>query len=324
MIENHHDKWFSMSPWNAFFTIIPLFPTFFSLKNSMTNSTDTTAEWYVLRVTYQRELSTKEYLDKLNIENFVPIRVVRRRNSKGQFFRACEAAVHNYIFIRSTRGVIDELKTYKLPMLRYVMHPQNGENQIMVVPEEQIIIGNTAFGSTPVAPGHVKHTGTGVTNMGSLKAPMAKVEEMAEGLRAAGLEVQVHENVMNAIWHKLLANVAINGMSALLETKNGFVDGNQYAHEAARMLVEEASVVANAGGCTLDHDAEVEHAYEVSRMTDETISSMVQDVTHHRETEIRIITGAVCRLGREHGIPTPCNDLMLQLVLAKQSIYLGR
>ena len=59
-------------------------------------------------------------------------------------------------------------------------------------------------------------------------------------------------------------------------------------------------------------------------MTDETISSMVQDVTHHRETEIRIITGAVCRLGREHGIPTPCNDLMLQLVLAKQSIYRGR
>ena len=41
-------------------------------------------------------------------------------------------------------------------------------------------------------------------------------------------------------------------------------------------------------------------------------------------TEIRIITGAVCRLGREHQIPTPCNDLLLQLVLAKQSIYLGR
>ena len=193
-----------------------------------------------------------------------------------------------------------------------------------VVPEEQIIIGNTAFGATPMEPGHVKHTGTGVTNMGSLKAPKENVERMAEALREAGLEVCVHENVMNAIWHKLLANVAINGMSALLETKNGFVDGNQYAHEAARMLVEEAITVANACGCTLDHDAELEHAYEVSRMTDETISSMVQDVTHHRETEIRIITGAVCRLGREHGIATPCNDLMLQLVLAKQSIYLGQ
>lgn len=96
-----------------------------------------------------------------------------------------------------------------------------------------------------------------------------------------------------SIRYKLPANVAINGMSALLETKNGFVDANLYA-------------------------------FEVARMTDETISSMVQDVTHHKETEIRIITGAVCRLGREHHVPTPCNDLLLQLVLAKQSIYLGR
>ena len=193
-----------------------------------------------------------------------------------------------------------------------------------MVPEEQIIIGNTAFGATPVAPGHVKHTGVGVTNMGSLKAPMEKVERMAEALRSCGLQVDVHENVMNTIWHKLVANVAINGMSALLETKNGFVDANPYAHEAARMLVEEAIQVANACGCTLDHDAELAHAYEVSRNTDETISSMVQDVQHHRETEIRIITGAVCRLGREHSIPTPCNDLLFQLVLAKQSLYLGR
>lgn len=59
-----------------------------------------------------------------------------------------------------------------------------------------------------------------------------------------------------SIRYKLLANVAINGMSALPETKNGFADANPYAHEAARMLAEEAIVVANACGCTLEHDAE--------------------------------------------------------------------
>lgn len=193
-----------------------------------------------------------------------------------------------------------------------------------VVPEEQIIIGNTAFGATPVAPGHVKHTGYGATNMGSPKAPMEKVEAVAEAFRVSGLEVDVHENVMNAIWHKLSANVAINGFSALLETRNGFVNENQYAREIARMLIKEAITVANACGCTLEFETELEHAFEVSRMTDETISSMVQDVTHQRETEIRIINGAVSRLGKEHGIPTPCNDMILNLVLAKQSIYLGR
>ena len=150
------------------------------------------------------------------------------------------------------------------------------------------------------------------------------MEAAAEAFRLAGLDVTVHENVMNAIWHKLLVNSAINGMSALLETPNGFVDKNQYAHEAARMLVEEGLAVAKACGCTLDRDEEMAHVYEVSRNTDATVSSMVQDVIHHHETEIRIINGAVCRYGREHGIPTPCNDLLVQLVLAKQSIYLGK
>ncbi len=80
----------------------------------------------------------KEYLDKLDIENFVPVRVVRRRDSKGRFSGYGNVAVHNYIFVRSTREVIDDLKTFRLPILRYVMHLQNGENQIMTVPESQM------------------------------------------------------------------------------------------------------------------------------------------------------------------------------------------
>ena len=218
-----------------------------------------------------------------------------------------------------------------LPMIdkhTMVMCLQNGygnyDEIAKVVPEEQIIIGNTAFGATPIAPGHVKHSGYGRTNMGTVKAPMEKVEEAAETFRACGLETDVHENVFNAIWHKLLANVAINGVSALLETPNGFIKKNPYANNTTEMLIKEAIAGANASGCTLDYETELEHAYDVSIKTDETISSMVQDVTHHRETEIRIINGAVSELGKKYGIPTPCNDMILNLVLAKQSLYLGR
>lgn len=102
------------------------------------NHQETDAAWYVLRVTYQRELSTKEYLDKLDIENFVPMRMVRRRNSKGQFYRFREAAVHNYIFIHAPKGVIGDLKSFQLPMLRYVMLTENGQKRIMTVPEDQM------------------------------------------------------------------------------------------------------------------------------------------------------------------------------------------
>ena len=210
-------------------------------------------------------------------------------------------------------------------MIRCLQNGYGNYDEIAkVVPEEQIIIGNTAFGATPIEPGHVRHTGYGATNMGSPKAPIEKVEEVAEAFRIAGLETDVHENVMNAIWHKLSANVAINGVSALLGTPNGFIAKNEYANELAKRLIKEAIEVANASGCTLDYEEELEHAYEVSRATDETISSMVQAVTHQRETEIRIINGAVVKLGQEHGIPTPCNEMILYLVLAKQSLYLGR
>lgn len=57
---------------------------------------------------------------------------------QGPVSRVREAAVHNYIFVRSTREVIDDLKTFRLPILRYVMHQQNGENQIMTVPDSQM------------------------------------------------------------------------------------------------------------------------------------------------------------------------------------------
>ena len=35
---------------------------------------DCQLHWYAVRVTYSRELSLKDYLDKENIENFIPMR----------------------------------------------------------------------------------------------------------------------------------------------------------------------------------------------------------------------------------------------------------
>lgn len=94
--------------------------------------------WYVLRVTYQRELSAKSALERMGIETFVPERLVRRRDSNGRFSSYREAAIHNYLFVRTTKPVIDELKTYHLPILRYVMHVTNGVRCPMTVPDTQM------------------------------------------------------------------------------------------------------------------------------------------------------------------------------------------
>ena len=75
-----------------------------------------------MRVTYSRELALKAFLDEEKIENFIPMRrdyIVR----KGRRIRRLVPAVHNLVFIRSTRKRIDALKDkagMNIPM-RYIM-----------------------------------------------------------------------------------------------------------------------------------------------------------------------------------------------------------
>lgn len=94
--------------------------------------------WYVLRVTYQRELAAKEAMERFGVEAYVPERLVRRRDSHGRFSTFREAAIHNYLFVRTSKLVIDDLKTFRLPMLRYVMHVVDGVRCPMTVPEMQM------------------------------------------------------------------------------------------------------------------------------------------------------------------------------------------
>lgn len=209
-----------------------------------------------------------------------------------------------------------------------VMSLQNGmgnyDEIAKVVPEEQICCGTTAHGCTALEPGHVRHTGVGITAMGTIKGNPADAERIAEAMREAGFDVVVKENVMEVIWHKLFANIAINAITAILEQPNIVVVDNAYAHEVATNLVKEAIAVANATGCTFDEEAELKSAFDVAVATGTNRSSMLQCVDTKRPTEIAIINGAVSRIGKEIGMATPYNDVIVKLMEAKQSLYLKK
>ena len=64
--------------------------------------------WFPMRVTYQRELLVKQHLDQLEIENFLPMQVDWANQEK-----KLVPAIHNLIFVRSTRQQLTELKMTK-------------------------------------------------------------------------------------------------------------------------------------------------------------------------------------------------------------------
>lgn len=100
--------------------------------------------WFPMRVTYQREMKVKAELDRLGIENFVPMRykVVERQNDGDtELRRVLVPAINNLIFVRSTQERLSELKRTNevLEPLRYMMdRTASLEHAIMTVADREM------------------------------------------------------------------------------------------------------------------------------------------------------------------------------------------
>ena len=104
------------------------------VKNSKSN-----VEWYVMRVTYQRELVAHRQLGDLGIESFVPTEKVKKRKVGGGYSYREISKLHNYIFVRSSLEVLQNLKTTKIPYLRYMMAKgESGQPEPQFVPADQM------------------------------------------------------------------------------------------------------------------------------------------------------------------------------------------
>ena len=100
--------------------------------------------WFPMRVTYQREMKVKAELDRLGIENFVPMRykVMESQNDgDSELRRVLVPAINNLIFVRSTQERVSELKRRNevLEPLRYMMdHTAASEHSIMTVADRKM------------------------------------------------------------------------------------------------------------------------------------------------------------------------------------------
>ena len=100
-----------------------------------------TIAWYVIRVTYQREILAAKLLEEMHIENFVPTIRVKIRNEKGLAIGwKTDPLIHNYIFIHDTYNNILTIKQGKLDYLRFMMAKdiETGENVPQYVPDKQM------------------------------------------------------------------------------------------------------------------------------------------------------------------------------------------
>ena len=99
--------------------------------------------WYPMRVTYNRQLRVKENLDRLGVENFLPMREhTERRN--GRIRHSRRPAISNLIFVRSTMERITKLKHTDpvSALMRYMtrrpVDRPDAPAEILTVPEREM------------------------------------------------------------------------------------------------------------------------------------------------------------------------------------------
>lgn len=147
----------------------------------------------------------------------------------------------------------------------------------------------------------------------------AACQAVAAFFLRAGIDFELAEDMPLRLWRKLMMNVGINQATAVFETGYGGVKHPGEARDVMVAAMEETRAVAVAEGIPLTEDDITFWLDVTNRFADEGMPSMRQDLLAGRPTEVDLFAGTIRQLGDKHGIPTPVNDLLYQLIREKEN-----
>ncbi|MFO6419319.1 ketopantoate reductase family protein [Hylemonella sp. W303a] len=186
----------------------------------------------------------------------------------------------------------------------------NAERLRAVLPKHNVAAAVVYVATEMAGPGHVKHHGRGELVI----EPSAAA--VAPALIAAGIAVEVNDNVRGALWAKLILNCAYNALSAITRRPYGVMVQGAGVQDVMADLVAECLAVASADGVVIPGGKAATEA--AVRRIAETMpgqySSTAQDLMRGKLSEIDHLNGYVARRGAALGVPTPVNRALWTLV----------
>ena len=140
-------------------------------------------------------------------------------------------------------------------------------------------------------------------------------------LEKAGIQYVIEEDILHALWAKLLLNVGINQTCMVYETNYGGAFTNEEARQDMFAAMHEVITVAQREGIKLT-EADFEGCVNVLRgLSPEGLPSMRQDAMAKRKSEVELFAGTIIRLGAKHNVPTPVNQRYYDIIKAMEAKY---
>jgi 2-dehydropantoate 2-reductase len=170
-----------------------------------------------------------------------------------------------------------------------------------------------------VAPGEVKVSGGRLrVTFGELAGPVtARARAIGDALAAAGVAVDVADDVRVELWEKLL----FVGPMGLVGAATGLTADRYRGRPDTRALLEEAmnevARVAQARGVSVRADAVASALARLDSLPAGASTSMQKDLLAKRPSEIEEQIGAVVRSAAAHGVDAPVHRALYAVLKAR-------
>ncbi len=260
-----------------------------------------------------------------NIKAYENEKVFEKKTEENNFFDFIFLTTKVYdseVSVRQYKNLIDKSK--------WLVILQNGiGNEDIIIPhcnKSKIIRVVSSAGAFLDKPGHVIHTGEGITKVGfpflyeldldpQLKEQAkSDIRLLKEILNLADLETIVVDDIISECWEKVLVNIGINALGALTRLPNGKLIESEELKYIMGEVIKEAVKIAELKGIRLSRRDYISIAYDVAEKTAENKNSMLQDILNRKPTEIEFMNGKILKYARELGMEVPFNESLTLLI----------
>jgi 2-dehydropantoate 2-reductase len=167
---------------------------------------------------------------------------------------------------------------------------------------QHVEIGVAYIATSISSPGVITHTGT----MQRLQVG-PKAQEFAAACKAAGINIEVAEDIERARWEKFVFLVGISSATAVARTTVGAIRADPDLRWLLENAMRETWRLARKRGVALPDDFIETRMKNVDGLHADMKASLLHDLEHGGRLEAPWLCGAVARLSAEQGLDAPVN-----------------
>ena len=170
------------------------------------------------------------------------------------------------------------------------------------------------------APGHIRHVGVEpYIAFGELdRSPSERSEQLRAVFERAGVQVEVPVDIHVALWEKFVFIAAISGVGGVARAPLGVLRSVPETRQMLAKAMQEIVAVAKARGVNLSPGLVARTLAFIDGSPFGVNASMQRDITEGRPSELHYQNGAVVRMGRKLGVPTPVNACIFASLLPQE------